>query len=306
MRKCWLAALLIVCLSFAGQALAADAEIRIYLDGQFVQTPVQPEIVNGVTFVPVRVVSEELGADVQWFDGEVIITNYAFKPNVRQQKFSNGSVAVWTESSIKLVSGKKTAVIGYNGEINGVRPVSEPCDDEDKIELLAAPYMKNGSVMVPLRFISEQMGCKVEYSGFGARIDIERPANFQLDGQKVSYLHLNGAGKDDDVRQKNIVGLCVELIEEARGEEVNRPENVATLGYQGYLYQFKNFDDELVAAWQFYVPAAEVAETYGWSAMYIYDSLNDKWYTADSAVYEEYFYENILEPALKLVGIKLP
>ncbi len=40
MRKCWLAALLMVWLGLAGQALAADAEIRIYLDGQFVQTPV--------------------------------------------------------------------------------------------------------------------------------------------------------------------------------------------------------------------------------------------------------------------------
>ena len=76
MRKCWLAALLMVWLGLAGQALAADAEIRIYLDGQFVQTPVQPEIVNGVTFVPLRVVSEELGADVQRFDNKVIITNY--------------------------------------------------------------------------------------------------------------------------------------------------------------------------------------------------------------------------------------
>ena len=90
MRKCWLAALLMVWLGLAGQALAADAEIRIYLDGQFVQTPVQPEIVNGVTFVPLRVVSEELGADVQWFDNKVIITNYKFNPVVRQQTFSNG------------------------------------------------------------------------------------------------------------------------------------------------------------------------------------------------------------------------
>ena len=31
MRKCWLAALLMVWLGLAGQALAADAEIRIYL-----------------------------------------------------------------------------------------------------------------------------------------------------------------------------------------------------------------------------------------------------------------------------------
>lgn len=305
MKKCWLAALLVVWVCFAGQALATDNEIPIFIDGQRLETDIAPKVINGVTFVPLRVVSEELGADVQWFDGEVSITNYTFNPNIRRQTFSNGAVAVWTEASIKLVPGKKTAVIGYNGDGNGVWPVSEPCDDKDTIELLAAPYLKNGNVMVPLRFISEQMGCKVEYSGFGAQIDIERPANFQLDGQKVSYLHLKGDSKDDDVRQKNIVGLCVDLIEEARGEEISQPENVSTLGYQGYLYQFKNFYDELVAAWQFYVPAAEAAEGYGWSALYLYDSLNDKWYTADSAVYEEYFYENILEPALKSAGIKL-
>lgn len=304
MRKCWLAALLMVWLGLAGQALAADAEIRIYLDGQFVQTPVQPEIVNGVTFVPLRVVSEELGADVQWFDNKVIITNYKFNPVVRQQTFSNGAVAVWTEASIKLVPGKKTAVIGYNGDINGVLPVSELCDDKDTIELLAAPYLKNGNVMVPLRFISEQMGSKVSYAD--GRIDISPALNLQLDGKPVFSLRISNNFKDEQTTQRNIVTMCVKLIEEARGEEISQPENVSTLGYQGYLYQFRNFDDEVVAAWQFYVPAAEVAEGYGWSALYLYDSLNDKWYTADSAVYEKYFYEDILEPALNSLNVKLP
>ncbi len=304
MRKCWLAALLVVCLCFAGQALAADNDIMIFIDGQRLATDVAPEIVNGVTFVPVRVVSEELGADVLWDNNTAIITNFTSNPLVRQQTFSNGATAVWTEGTIGLTPGKKTAVIGYNGQIHGATPASEAFDDEDKIELLAAPYLKNGSVMVPLRLISERMGCRVAYAG--SRIDIARPAIFLLDEKEINYMHIIGGGKDNDVRQKDIVGLCVELIEKARREEISQPKNVATLGYQGYLYQFKNFDDELVAAWQFYVPAVEAAETYGWSAMYLYDSLNDKWYTADSAVYEEYFYENVLEPALNSVGIKLP
>ena len=108
----------------------ADAgDVGIYIDGATVYFPdVKPYISNDRTFVPVRFISEQLGASVSWNNdtGEVIINR--------------------GDDSIKLVIGS-TEVI-KNGVLSSMDTV---------------PMITDGRTMVPLRFVSEQLGAVVSW-----------------------------------------------------------------------------------------------------------------------------------------------
>lgn len=103
-------------------------DIALNINDQIVETAVAPIIQDEVTLVPLRIISENLGAEVDW-DG----------PN-RTVAISDG------EKEIKLVINQNTATI--NGE---------------KKELLLAPKLIDSITMVPIRFISENLNCEVEW-----------------------------------------------------------------------------------------------------------------------------------------------
>jgi len=298
----------------ASSSLAAGT--LVYVDGEPVSS-VALEVKNSVTFVPLSFVSEELGARADYYDydGEILITN-----------FDNAY------SSLHLAVGKQQAELSGHYHLEG--NVNDPAmweflakpENQDlaayvkhldseyvggdflrtsHLQLPAAPYLQNGTVMVPLRFIAEQAGCVLDYTN--GRIEITRAAVDELDGQRIFGLHFTGPYRDELVEQKDIIYRCARLVQECRGGECSQPENVATLHYQGYLYEFNNSKGQAVAAWQFYVPAAEAEKVDGWSALYLHDVMRQKWYMADRTVYEEYFYgSGNLEPLLNSVNVKLP
>lgn len=96
-----------------------------------------PYAPNGTTLVPVRAITEAFGSTVDW-DGttqEVLIT----KDN----------------TTIKLKIGSKTVYVNGNA-----------------VEMLEAAQIINGKTVIPLRFISENMGYKVEWDGATSKITI--------------------------------------------------------------------------------------------------------------------------------------
>ncbi|MHB0936828.1 MAG: stalk domain-containing protein [Armatimonadota bacterium] len=94
-----------------------------------IRTDVPPEIRSGRTFVPVRVISEQFGAAVQWIPANqrVVITRA-------------------NQPTIELTIGSTSARVG-----------------ENTVRLDAAPYISSGRTLVPLRFISESYGIPVNY-----------------------------------------------------------------------------------------------------------------------------------------------
>ncbi len=126
--------MLIVILTSLTTAAAASSQLKV--DGMTVQTDVKPEIKNNRTMVPLRVISENLGAKVHWSDGQVTLTKSEMKV------------------SLKLNSSKAA--------ING-----------KTVLLDAKPYLKNGRTIVPLRFLAETLGCKVHYDHLTISIDTE-------------------------------------------------------------------------------------------------------------------------------------
>jgi len=98
------------------------------LNGKQFQMDVSPEIVAGRTFVPIRVVAESFEATVEW--------NATLKEVTITQQ----------EKIIKLRIGSKEASV-----------------DGKLYVLEAAPYIKSGRTMVPIRFISEAIGLTVSW-----------------------------------------------------------------------------------------------------------------------------------------------
>ncbi|GAB6929846.1 hypothetical protein JCM10914A_38290 [Paenibacillus sp. JCM 10914] len=138
----WLLVLmmLLLCLpSVVPTAQAKTVDISILLDGVKLNSDVSPYILPKVyvTMVPTRVISEGLGAGVAWDQKAKTVT-------IRKDG-----------ADLKLTSGKSSAIV--NGS-----PVA----------LDASVQIKNGRVMVPLRFISENLGLRVEWNQAAQRISL--------------------------------------------------------------------------------------------------------------------------------------
>ena len=106
--------------------LASTISLRI--NNQLVAPTVAPFEQNGTTLVPLRIVSENLGAKVEWNQKAQLVT------------ILDG------DKTIELTIGSKVA------KVNG----------ENKT-LNLAPQVKNGTTMVPIRFVSENLDCTVNW-----------------------------------------------------------------------------------------------------------------------------------------------
>lgn len=104
----------------------ADKVINLYLNGTQLYPEVAPRIVDNHTLVPLRVVAEQLGADVAWDQSERKV-----------------SIAK-DQSNIALFIDSKKATV--NGE---------------QVSLPTAPVIMDGNTMLPLRYISDSLGVKV-------------------------------------------------------------------------------------------------------------------------------------------------
>lgn len=111
------------------------------INGKSVEVETPYVVGEGTTLVPLRVITEAFGAEVNWEDAEQKITlNY---PDVK----------------IILQIGNGTAVVNTHNET-----------------LLAAPVLKNDTTMVPLRFISETFGADVSYDEATEAITVVKDA----------------------------------------------------------------------------------------------------------------------------------
>lgn len=126
----------------------AAEEVQIKIDDVVAVSDVKAESKNNRTMVPLRVVSENLGASVEWKNTKVFL-----KKNSRTVELTTNSA-----------SARK---------------------DGTEIQLDAQPYLKNNRVMVPLRFIAEAFDCSVKYSNSIITIDTKP---LVIDGMVVTAL----------------------------------------------------------------------------------------------------------------------
>lgn len=119
---------LIFLISLSNESSAAAVHSRIVLDGQEITLPhdVQVTNINKNVMIPIRVVAENLKFKVNW-----------------DQKSQN----------VKIQQNLKTISLTVNQ--------NEATVDNKQVSLNNAPQILNDTVVVPIRFVSEQMGLKV-------------------------------------------------------------------------------------------------------------------------------------------------
>lgn len=112
------------------KVLADEQPIKVSINGKLVEFDVPPTIINGRTLVPVRAIFETFFMNVEW-NGETKTIDAYNKDN-----------------EIKMTIDNKIAYI--NGK---------------KYELDVPPTIINGRTLVPIRFIAESLGAKVDWDG---------------------------------------------------------------------------------------------------------------------------------------------
>jgi N-acetylmuramoyl-L-alanine amidase len=126
-------------------AIAMEKDISIVLDGDIIKCDVKPYIDSqNRTIVPIRFIGENLGFDCNWDQSSKIVT------------VSGGG------TKIILPTGKREAIV--NGK-------TETLDTNAVI--------KNGRVMVPLRFIAETLSLIVDYKMSENLVSISSSGNSQ-------------------------------------------------------------------------------------------------------------------------------
>ncbi len=106
-----------------------DGRIRVKIDSDVIGFDSQPFLENDRTFVPMRKIFEKLGATIEWDDATQTVTGTKDK------------------TVVKLTIGSEIATI------NGVEKTLD-----------AVPQLRNDRTMIPLRFVAEALGCKVDWS----------------------------------------------------------------------------------------------------------------------------------------------
>lgn len=111
---------------FAAAGQAAEKVPKLFLNGKVLESSVSPKVVNETMIVPLRIISEGLGYHVGW-DGPTKTATVDNNVDVIKLKLND---------SVALVNGKQ-------------------------VQMLAPALEEGGRTLVPLRFISEQMGKNV-------------------------------------------------------------------------------------------------------------------------------------------------
>ena len=116
--------------------------IGVYIESHKVQlTDAAPYVEDGRTMVPVRVVSENLGADVKW--------------DANTKAFGVTGTNVKSKKTVSVVGKANNPTVTVNGESKRLDPSS------NKVVVT----IKQGRTFVPLRFFSETLGYDVSYNG---------------------------------------------------------------------------------------------------------------------------------------------
>jgi len=178
---------------------------KVNLNGDKVLLQQSPFIENGRTYIPLRAVSENMGATVKWDGSSQTIT----------------------------INNEKTTVVCQIG--NNVAHVNK-----DEVKLDAPPKLKYGSTYVPLRFTADCLGAEVKYDKASNTIDIayqvpEKYGVKYVDGRAVRTTNLPKNAKDFSYILEGVPNEMYEIKAEyqyknnaVEGKNYIRPVNIET------------------------------------------------------------------------------
>lgn len=153
---------------FPQQGFAAGDGTSIILDGRSLDLPTNGQVQNvqGNVLIPIRVVAEELGFNVKW------------------EKKTRTVTIQQSDTVLLLVVNEQTATV-----------------NSSKVKLSAPPKLEGDTTLVPLRFVSEQMGMSVSWDNKSKTVYLKSPD--QGSGSGKGDTADSGQGGDLQVPVKN-------------------------------------------------------------------------------------------------------
>jgi len=119
--------------------------LNMYVNDNPQQIDVPPTIVEGRTLLPIRWVAEPLGAEVEWDGDEKKVT----------VTLKNTTIELWIGKNIAKVNGVDTPIDPSNPKV--------------------VPMIISGRTMLPVRFVAENLGCKVDWDQDTKTVTITYP-----------------------------------------------------------------------------------------------------------------------------------
>ncbi|ATP40019.1 copper amine oxidase [Solibacillus sp. R5-41] len=222
MKKVFSGILLVMILIITSSPTYA-ATTQIKIDGVTIVSDVNPESRSNRTMVPLRVVSENLGANVKWSDSQVTLTKGDMK-------------VILKLNSNKVVKNGKTEILDVK------------------------PYMKKNRTFVPMRFIAETFGSNVDYKNGTVTIDTKP---FVIDGVIVKALqeeyHATMGGVVQQINGNGYNEAIYNVFVENKGSKVEAPANYTWMShpltgeyYKGGQYDFLDEEGNSVVRFDIY------------------------------------------------------
>ncbi|MBR3942044.1 MAG: copper amine oxidase N-terminal domain-containing protein [Clostridia bacterium] len=216
--------------------VAAENGISVYVNGEKLEFDVEPILLNDRTMVPMRKIFETMGAKVEWED----YTNTA-------HGFKDGKIVSVTVDRPEAYTGEKLVMLDQS------------------------PVILNDRTLVPLRFVSESLGAKVDWVDETQTVNITYEAKdtneetFYFPGQQFDNfgnwqtegelgLRVGNSGEPIPATKTFTVikGGTYSVYAKARDFETNapgsryynigidgvmQPEKMGTHGKEGYFWQ---------------------------------------------------------------------
>ncbi len=136
MKKPIFTLILCAAILFASAAYADETPVTVTVQGEKLETPIAPQIVNDRTMLPMRSIFEKLGADVTWAADDQMI------------------FAVKDDTFITLKIGFNAMSVQTAGK-----------EGNTSVFLETAPYLQDDYTFVPVRAVAEAFNAKVDWIG---------------------------------------------------------------------------------------------------------------------------------------------
>lgn len=195
-RKVVFVVFMAVILHSAICAAQVQPNVEIYINHQKVDSDVPPVIYEGRTLVPLRVISEYLGASVAW-DGQ--------------------------SKTVRVSADGRQIVLKIND--------SEAQVDKNTVLLDVPAMIINGRTMVPLRFAGEALMAEVSWDGELKRVDVVKQLHEIVD---FSYTAVNNVPslliKGNAPLEYTVAGYDGERVVVDLKAKLKTPRNVLDVG----------------------------------------------------------------------------
>lgn len=205
-KKFKLMILILVAILLTG--FKGPSEVKIYVNGKLVKSDQPPIIKSSRTFVPVRVIAEDLGAKVEYNREDKTV-------NIERD-----------DASIHIAIGED--VVWFSDEVKaGPVPIDAPA------------FIKNNRTYLPLRAISELFYMDVNWSAKERAVYIdEKPV-------PVGLLTIDDAGDEliNKLREKKVLDKAAYVVEVS--EEEVEYHGRKSIGFWITLRKDNPFDEEL-------------------------------------------------------------